>query len=72
MPATIKAGKFPRVWVPATWELEAMGILAGLESGDADATHGDVGRIDALRGARSGQDRAASRRPFAYQVTSDW
>jgi hypothetical protein len=37
-PTPVGAGPFPEVWVPATRELEAMEIVAGLESGDADAT----------------------------------
>jgi len=37
-PDAVGACPFPEVWVPATRELESMEIVAGLESGDADAT----------------------------------
>ena len=45
IPATIKggptpmgSGPYPEVWVAAAQELEALEILADLQSGDADAT----------------------------------
>lgn len=45
IPATIKggptpmgSGPYPEVWVPATQELDALEIVAGLADSDADAT----------------------------------